>query len=96
VGTYQVPPDKVEEYRRIVQESVYPASKQQPGFRGAYFLVDRATSKVLSISLWATEADMLAGESGGYLREQMAKTAALHPQPPAVEHYEVAAQAEAG
>jgi heme-degrading monooxygenase HmoA len=92
VGTGPVRPDQIDAAIHILRDLVYPVSKEQPGFRGAYFLVERAAGKVLSISLWETEDDLRASEAGGYLREQAAKIAPLLGTPHIVEHYEVAAK----
>jgi heme-degrading monooxygenase HmoA len=96
VGTGPVRPDQIDDAIRIVRESIYPVSKEQPGFRGAYFLVDRAAGRIISISLWETEADLRAGETGGYLREQEPKMAPLLGTPHLVERWEVGAQAQGG
>jgi hypothetical protein len=55
-------------------------------------LIDRATGKGVSISLWDTEADMQAGESSGYYQQQVGKFAPLMMAPPVREVYEVAVQ----
>ncbi len=93
VLTVQVLPGRVDEGIRIYRDSVVPAAKQQQGFKGLYDLIDRNTGKCLSIALWDSEADMLAGEASGYLREQIAKVGATLAAPPTTEHYEVAVQA---
>jgi len=93
VGTAPVRPDQIEEATRIVRESIYPNTKEQPGFRAAYFLVDRSAGKIISMSLWETEADRRASETSGYLREQVAKIAPLMGTPHIVEDWEVAAHA---
>jgi heme-degrading monooxygenase HmoA len=86
-------PDKVDEAIRIFQESVVPAAKQQAGFRGATLLVDRATGKGLSLTHWASEAEMKAGESSGYYQEQIAKFGPLLTAQPSREAFEVAVTA---
>ncbi len=91
--TVQIAPDKSDEAIRIYRDSVVPAAKQQKGFKGLYDLVDRNTGKGVSITLWDTEADMIAGEASGYLREQLAKFAAMFTAPPTTERYEVVVQA---
>jgi hypothetical protein len=92
VGTVEYRPDTIDEVIRVVRESIYPAARQRKGFQGAYYLVDRATGKATSISLWDTEANMLEDEAG-YRREQQAKTATLRAGSHSVEHYEVVAHA---
>jgi heme-degrading monooxygenase HmoA len=91
--TVQLQPDKVDEAIRIFQESVVPAAKQQAGFRGATLLVDRATGKGLSLTHWASEAEMKAGESSGYYQEQIAKFGPLLTAQPSREAFEVAVTA---
>jgi hypothetical protein len=55
--------------------------------------VDRNAGRVVSLSLWETEADLRANETSGCLREQAAKIAPLLGTPHIVERYEVGAQA---
>ncbi len=63
-GTGQL--SKMDEGMQIIRDSVLPAARQQPGFNGGMWLLDRSTGKVMAITLWATEADLLAGETSGY------------------------------
>lgn len=77
----------------IYKNSVAPAAQEQKGFKGVFFLVNRDTNKFMSVTLWETEADMTAGETSGYLQEQVAKAAAIIAAPPTTEHYEVSVQA---
>jgi len=79
----------VDEAISIIRDSIAPAAKQQKGFKGLATLIDRSTGKGMTITLWETEADMLAGEASGYLKEQYAKAPAMA-APPTTEHYEVA------
>ncbi len=65
VGTGQAQPDKIEEGTRNVKENVVPVLKQQKGFKHFYSMVDRATGKVYTISMWASEADMKAFVGSG-------------------------------
>ncbi len=92
VTTVQTQPGKREEAIRIYHDSVVPAAKQQHGFNGAFLLTVPNTGKGLSISLWETEADMIAGETSGYYQEQIAKFAPLLAAPPTREGYEVSVQ----
>jgi heme-degrading monooxygenase HmoA len=89
----QVKPDLIDEVIRIYRDSIVPAAKSQKGCKGAFLLVDRNTGKGISEVLWETEADMLAGEASGYLREQIAKVAPTFTAPPTTERYEVSVQA---
>jgi heme-degrading monooxygenase HmoA len=85
----QMPPGKLDEATGIYRDSVLPAAKQQKGFKGLYVLGDRKTGKGLTIALWETEADMLAGETSGYYQQQVAKFKNILTAPAVREVYEV-------
>jgi heme-degrading monooxygenase HmoA len=89
----QMQPGRMDEAISIYRDSIAPAAKLQKGSKGVFFLVDRSTGKFVSLVLWDTEADMVAGEASGYLREQIAKGAPTLAGPPVTEHFEVAVQA---
>ena len=82
--------DTVDEAVGIVESSILPAAREQPGYRGYVHLVDRATGEGVSLTLWASEEDMRAGETGSYYRDQIAKVRALLAEEPDVRGYEVA------
>ncbi len=86
-------PAKMDEATAIYRDSVVPAAKQQKGFNGLYVLGDRKTGKGLTIALWETEADMMAGENSGYYQQQVAKFKDLLSAPPVREAYEVTVRA---
>ena len=69
-------------------------ARAQKGFQGAYLMTDAASGKALSITVWESEADMLAGESsGGHYNEQIAKFASVFAGTPSLEHYELSVEA---
>ena len=80
---------KLDEAITIYRDSVVPAAEQQKGFKGLHVLTDRKTGKGLTIALWETEADMMAGENSGYYQQQIAKFKGLFSAPPVREAYEV-------
>ena len=88
----QFQPDGMEEAVGIYRDSIAPAAREQQGNKGGYLLTDSATGKFVSISLWETEADMQASETGGYLKEQIAKAAPTFAGPPTSEHFVVSVQ----
>ena len=92
VVTTEMNPESFDEAVRIYQESVVPAAQAQTGFRHIFLLSDRSTGKSYSIALWESEADMLAGEASGYLKEQLGKFSGLFTAPPVTERFEVAAE----
>ncbi len=92
VLTTTAQPGKMDEGMQIVRDTALPAARQQPGFKGGLWLLDRSTGKIMSITLWATEADLLAGESSGYYQAQIAKVAHVLATQVVREAYEVALQ----
>ncbi len=92
VVTVNIHPDRLDEAIQIFRDSISPASKQQKGNKGGYLLTDHQTGKAISIAFWETEADMAAGETGDYLREQIAKVASTFTAAPVTEHYEVSVE----
>jgi heme-degrading monooxygenase HmoA len=94
VTIIHVAQEKLAEATGIFKNSVVPAVKAQKGSRGAYLLADPKTGKGLAITLWETEADMLAGD-GGFHQEQVAKFKHLYTAPPLRETYEVMVQPDA-
>ena len=72
------------------------AAEAQQGFREIYFMTNPASGNFLALSVWETEADMLASESDGFYREQFAKVGALMAGPPEFDHYELSVETSAG
>jgi heme-degrading monooxygenase HmoA len=62
VSTYQGPPDQIDDGLRYAQENIVPSLQEVEGFEGVYLLVDRQSGKVLTITLWETEAALRASE----------------------------------
>ena len=85
--------DWMDKFVKIYEESIVPAAKQQKGYCGAYFLANRKTGKLVSITLWDCEEDALANEKSHYYQEQLVKVMNLFTKPPIREGYEVVVQA---
>ena len=60
VNTRQIQVGKMDAAIQIYQNSTVPRVRGQQGSTGALVLTDRASGKVIAISLWASEADMNA------------------------------------
>jgi heme-degrading monooxygenase HmoA/predicted Zn-ribbon and HTH transcriptional regulator len=75
------------------EETVRRVYEQQPGFRGFWLLTDPAANTAMSISLWDSEADILAHEASDIYHQRMAEVAPLGDGHPVSGHYEVAIQA---
>ncbi|MEO8953041.1 MAG: antibiotic biosynthesis monooxygenase family protein [Ktedonobacteraceae bacterium] len=84
--------DKEDAVIQLYNESVVPATMQQPGFKGLLHLIDRSKGRGISITFWETEDEMLAGESSGYYQEQLDKFKDNLSVPPTREVYEVNAK----
>jgi heme-degrading monooxygenase HmoA len=67
----QVRPERIDEAARLFAEDVAPGCRAQPGYRGAYFLVDRKLGECVPITLWETEAEMLATEENRFFQDQL-------------------------
>jgi heme-degrading monooxygenase HmoA len=87
--TAQVQPGKMDELVSILLDTVLPAARQQHGYKGGLVLTNPDTGKAEIIALWETEADMTAGESSGYYRDQVAKVMPSLAGPPVREVYQV-------
>jgi len=85
--------DWMDKFVKIYEESVVPDAKRQKGYCGAYFLIDRKTGKVVSITMWDCEDDALANEKSRYYQEQLVKIMNILTKPPIREGYEVVVQA---
>jgi len=92
VTTVSVQPDKVAETTRIYNESILPSIKAANGNRGVFLLIDSASGKGMSITLWNSEADGQMYDSSGSYREQVAKVSQFFSAPPSLATYEVAVQ----
>ncbi len=63
VTTIQGSPDRLDEAARRLQEHAVPFARQLSGLKGAYWLADRQTGKVLSVAIWESEEVMRANET---------------------------------
>ena len=88
VSTILGKPDQVDQVIGFFNESNPPGLE---AMKGSYLLVNRKTGKIMTVTLWETEAAMEASASvANQVRGQAAGKAAA--APPTVELYEVAVQ----
>ena len=92
VITVHAQPGKIEEAATLYRDAIIPAARQQKGFNSAFLLTDPVTGKGVSVTLWDTEADQKAGESSGYVQQQLGKVAPLLAGPPLRESVLVSAK----
>jgi len=69
----QVKPERIDEAARVFADDVLPGLRNQSGYRGAYFLVDRKLGECLPITMWETEAHMFATEENRFFQTQLMK-----------------------
>ncbi len=89
IVTVQAKPGTMSEAVAVYESSILPAMQALAGFKGTTLLVNTARDTAISISLWETEADMLAGEASGYLQEVLAGLAQFFAGQPSNAHYKV-------
>jgi hypothetical protein len=62
----EAPPQRLDDMTHEGIEHVLPALRQQDGFSGALVLVERASGKVLGLTLWESEQAMSTTEEAAY------------------------------
>ena len=91
VSTFRVEPAKLDHFAHLVRESLLPAVTRQRGYRGGLLLADRATGKVMAVSLWETAADLQAAEPAGAYRGVLGMLLGVVPGSAVHETFEVSA-----
>jgi heme-degrading monooxygenase HmoA len=90
----QLQPGKMDEFKRVFRGFIAPALQSQPGFRSIILLTDDASNKVLGMTQWATEADLIAIQTSGVNNELLGALRPLVAEPPVQESYAVNLQVE--
>ena len=91
VTKFEGSPDQLDAAIKLVEETIVPAAKKLQGFKGGYWLVDRATGKGFSVTLFESEAALKASEDAA---AQLRSQASSLTKSTGVERYEVVAQVE--
>jgi quinol monooxygenase YgiN len=89
MGTLYTYPKDFAHVLQVLRDTVFPAAQRKPGFSGMLLMSDRQASKAIGITLWESEADMLASEDSEYLQEQVSKIITGLRRPPEFENYEL-------
>ena len=90
VTRYEGSPSELEAGTKLIKETIAPAAKRLQGFKGGYWLVDRATGKGFSVTLFESESALHATEDDA---AQLRSRASSIVRITAVERYEVVAEA---
>jgi hypothetical protein len=85
----QVKPERIDEAARLFAEDIVPNCRTQAGYLGSYFLIDRKLGECVPITLWKTEADMMATEENRFFQNQLVKFLGLFRHGLVRETYEV-------
>ncbi|MFE9631850.1 hypothetical protein [Streptomyces sp. NPDC006463] len=89
LSTYQGSPVPATGDLSAHSEAIVQQVQDVPGFRGVYYLVDRASGKAKSLTLWEDEQTMRASEDrAARIREETAQREGQRIV--SVEHFEVA------
>jgi len=83
-------PGMLNELEKICRESIFPAAELQKGYVKAYLLTNAKENKGITITVWDSEEEAVAGEQSGYYQEQISKIKYLLASIPVREGYEVA------
>ena len=62
----EAPPERLDDMTHEIREHVLPALRQQDGFSEFLVFVERASGKVLGLTLWESEQAMNATEEAAY------------------------------
>jgi heme-degrading monooxygenase HmoA len=74
VHIVKVPKDKAEAFSKRANEATWPWAKSQKGYKGYLTLRNQEAEEDIVISLWDTEANMLASEKASQYTQATDKT----------------------
>ncbi len=83
-------PNTVDESLDALRLKTLPKLKKQKGFKEFLVLIDRAGDRVVLITLWESEDDMIATETSGFYKRAVDEFSDRLVLEPRKEYYEVA------
>ncbi len=83
-------PNTVEESLDVLRLTTLPKLNKQKGFKEFLVLIDKAADKVILITLWESEDDMIATEASGFYKRAVDEFSDRVVSEPRKEYYEVA------
>jgi hypothetical protein len=93
VMSTDLPSDKIDVFISTMRDQVIPRASKLQGFKGGYWLVDRENGKAMGVTLYESEAALLASqEAANRIREEVSRNMGL--PVPSFEHFEVVASVE--
>ena len=73
VTTIHLKVKHMEDAIQVYEDSIIPAAKKQPGFKNAFFLINRNAGKFVSITIWDNIEFALENQKSGYFQAQIDK-----------------------
>ncbi len=89
VTTFHLNISKRQEAIDIYKNSVVPEAKEQIGFKGATFFVNKNAGKFVSITIWEDMDAAVANQKSGYFQRQVDKFTDLQVVVPEFEGFDV-------
>lgn len=83
------PDISLDEARKIWDESIMPALKEQEGFMAGFLLASEQGDEGISFGLWESKEDAAAIQKSGFYKEQIKKFAAFLAPPTERKFYDV-------
>ena len=88
-GTLYPRSNRLDHVLHLLRDTVTPAAEKEPGFMGMLIMNNRQAGKVVAITLWESEAEMLASAEGEYQHDQVSRIITHLRRPPEFEDYEM-------
>ena len=91
VATVKVKPGRMDEMIKIYDETQRSVNQGMQGFQSARLLTDRNANTAVAVTIWATEADVLASVNASVTQDVMDRFGEVVEGPLTFENYEVSA-----
>jgi quinol monooxygenase YgiN len=88
-GTLYPRSDRFDHVLQLLRDTITPAAEKEPGFNGMLIMNNRQAGKIVAITLWESEAQILASEKGEYLQDQVSRVITHLRRPPEFEINEI-------
>jgi quinol monooxygenase YgiN len=80
-------PERVDEGIKLTEDTIIPAYKKHPGFRGYFLLTEPGGDGAMAITMWDSEESMES--SAGIAKAMVGELKGVLRAPPETRHYEV-------
>ena len=90
----EVRPSVLEDVLAILRDKVLPVTQTRAGMKGCSVFVDRATGKVVVLSLWQSQEASRADDTGRLIQQALAELSRYVTSVMATDRYEVVIQVD--